>query len=205
MSVSSRCCASTNAVHQMILIEADVLQQIATKPSVRFWKNVSGAMSQISHQLQAMPKRFLDHKANSDNVECQYSAAYLLSLSSLKIRAQCLQNHAELLQQSSEEHDLWFSDIFMGISKRLSIFFNGLTEDVPKNEREVLTIILAEITGRLKYMQNKILFYNKIENGNLVVFVLDKLCRSAIRQHAILKSAIMCSTKDTIENEELLY
>ena len=200
MSVSSSCCASTNAVYQMILIEADVLQQIATKPSVRFWKNVSGAMSQISHQLQAMPKRFLDHQANSENVECQYSAAYLLSLSSLKIRAQCLQNHAELLQQSSEEHDLWFSDIFMGVSKRLSIFLNGLTEDVPKNKREVLTIISAEITGRLKYMQNKILFYNKIENGNLVVFVLDKLCRSAIRQQAILKSAIMCSTKDTIEN-----
>jgi len=192
-------------VHQIILIEADVLQQLAVKPSVRFWKNVSSAMSQISHQFQATPKRFLYNLADSENVGCQYSDVYLLSLSSLKIRAQCLQNHAKLLQQSLEELDLWFSDIFMDLSKRLSIFSNGLTEDVPKNNKEVLTIISAEIRGRLQYMQSKILYYNKIENGNLVVFVLNKLCRIAIRQQAILKNAIACSTKDTIRNEELLH
>ena len=67
---------------------------------------------------------------------------------------------------------------------------NGLGEDVPVNNKEVLEIMLTEIVGRCKYMQNKILLYSKRENGILIVFVLNKLCRIAGQQKTILQNTI---------------
>jgi len=192
MRALNSCCASTNALHQTILIEANALQRLSDKLSVRFWKNVSAALSHVSNQLQAIPERYFGYQAdrNTPIIECPYSTVYLLSISSLRIRAQGLHYHAKILRKSSEDLDLFIADIFMDISIRLHIFLNGLGEDVPINNKEVLEIMLTEIVGRCKYMQNKILLYDKQENGNLIVFVLNKLCRTAVRQKAILQNTI---------------
>ena len=192
MSALSSYCASTNALHQIILIEANALQRLSEKRSVRFWKNVSAAFNHVSNQLQAIPERYLGYQAdrNSTIIECPYSTVYLLSISSLRMRAQGLLYHAKILRKSSQDLDLFIADIFMDISLRQHIFLNGLGEDVPVNNKEVLEIMLTEIVGRCKYMQNKILLYSKRENGILIVFVLNKLCRIAGRQKAILQNTI---------------
>ena len=124
MSALSSYCASTNALHQIILIEANALQRLSEKRSVRFWKNVSTAFNHVSNQLQAIPERYLGYQAdrNSTIIECPYSTVYLLSISSLRMRAQGLLYHAKILRKSSQDLDLFIADIFMDISLRQHIF-----------------------------------------------------------------------------------
>jgi len=184
-------------IHEALSEEAASIKHLSSANSVQFCENVKKALDSLFSHLFTITDSFHDsNNPERKNGQAQLDELYVLVLTHYNIRSHVMQEVGDELVKSMFEVDEYMAEIFISLSEHFSSVASGMRDNMPDTEKDVLDVIIDEVTRRYKFMKGQILIYNEKDDGAVVAFILKKLCKIAKRQAAKMRELLFDMYED---------